>query len=200
MNDEIVLYTNPQSRGGIVHWMLEEVGCPYRLEIVEYGDPMKSTEYRSINPMGKVPALTHGETVVTETPAILCYLADAFPQAGLAPEPAQRGDYYRWLFFAASCVEAAVSNHSAGWDPAPEKQKSFGYGSYEQVVETMAVAVKDKAYIAGGKFSAADVYVGSMLNWTMLYGVMDKRPEFEAYCNGLLKRPAAVRVWNQKAK
>ena len=105
MSKELIFYTNPRSRGGIVHWMLEEIGCPYRVEVKEYGTTMKAPDYLAINPMGKVPAIKHGDTVVTETPAILAYLADAFPEAGLAPAPAERGEYYRWLFFGAGCME-----------------------------------------------------------------------------------------------
>jgi glutathione S-transferase len=93
----LTLYTNPQSRGRIARWMLEEIGQPYATVLLEYGTTMKSPEYLAINPMGKVPALTHGDTVVTEVAAILAYLADAFPDAGLAPPTPQRGDYYRWL-------------------------------------------------------------------------------------------------------
>ena len=195
MSKELIFYTNPRSRGMIVHWMLEEIGCPYRVEVKEYGTTMKAPEYLAINPMGKVPAIKHGDTVVTEAPAILAYLADAFPEAGLAPALDARGDYYRWLFFAAGCVEPAMSNHSAGWDPAtPELQGRFGYGSYARVIDTLASAVKGKTYIAGDRFSAADIYVGSMLNFGMMFGGIEKRPEFEAYCAGLLSRPAGVRA------
>src|SRR5271170_4286620 len=101
MPAELVLYTHPMSRGRIARWMLEEVGQPYRAEIVEYGPAMKGADYRAVNPMGKVPALKHGQAIVTECAAICAYLADAFPEAGLAPPPAKRAAYYRWLFFAA---------------------------------------------------------------------------------------------------
>jgi glutathione S-transferase len=96
MADELVFYTNPQSRGLTTHWMLEEIGCPYRMEVKAYGPEMKAPDYLAINPMGKVPALKHGDTVVTETGAILCYLADAYPAAKLAPPAGDRGAYYRW--------------------------------------------------------------------------------------------------------
>jgi len=110
MADELVFYTSPQSRGLTTHWMLEEIGCPYRMEVKAYGPEMKSPDYLAINPMGKVPAIKHGDTVVTETGAILCYLADAFPAAKLAPPAGGRGAYYRWLFFVAGCAEPAMSN------------------------------------------------------------------------------------------
>jgi len=198
MAKDLVFYTNPQSRAVVVHWMLEEVGCPYRIEVLEFGAPMKSPEYLAINPMGKVPAIRHGETVVTETPAICAYLADAFPEAGLAPAPADRGDYYRWLFFTAGCVEPALSNHAAGWDPATlEDARSFGYGSYQAVIDTLAKALDGRRYIAGDRFSAADVYLGAMVNWGMMTGGIEKRPEFQAYCENLVNRPAALRAREQ---
>src|SRR5665213_2068414 len=112
MADELVLYTNPMSRGRIARWMLEEIDQPYRTELLDYATTMKAPAYLAINPMGKVPAIRHGDTVVTEGAAICAYLADAFPQAGLAPPQGDRlrGPYYRWLFFTAGPVEAAISN------------------------------------------------------------------------------------------
>ena len=109
MADELILYTNPMSRGRIARWMLEEVGQPYKTEVLDYASTMKGPAYLAINPMGKVPALRHGDAVVTETAAICAYLADAFPQAGLAPPPGHRlrAPYYRWLFFTAGPFEAA---------------------------------------------------------------------------------------------
>ena len=195
MSKDLIFYTNPRSRGAVVHWMLEEIGCPYRVEVKDYGTAMKAPEYLAINPMGKVPAIKHGDTVVTETAAILAYLADAFPEAGLAPAPAERGEYYRWLFFAAACVDPAMINHAAGWDPStPELQGRCGYGSYARVVDTLTAALKGKTYIAGDRFSAADLYLGSMLNFGMMFGMIEKRPEFEAYCAGLMSRPAGIRA------
>jgi predicted DNA-binding transcriptional regulator YafY len=194
MNTELVFYTNPQSRGNVVHWMLEEVGQPYRTEVVEYGPEMKSPSYLSINPMGKVPALKHGDTVVTETAAILCYLADTFPEAGLAPESTGRGDYYRWMFFASGCLEAAVSNHAVGWNPAADMQPRFGYGSYELVMNVITDAVRGKRHLADEGFSAVDLYVASYLDFLMRFDVIEKRPEFTAYCDPLINRPAALRA------
>ena len=101
MADDLIFYTNPMSRGQIVRWMLEEVGAPYEPRILDYGTTMKDTAYLAVNPMGKVPAIVHDGKVVTECAAICAYLADAFPAAGLAPDPADRADYYRWLFFTA---------------------------------------------------------------------------------------------------
>ena len=200
MADELVLYTNPQSRGAMSHWMLEEVGCPYRVEVMAFGPPMKTPAYLAINPMGKVPALRHGEAIVTETGAILCHLADAFPEARLAPPAGRRGAYYRWLFFVAGCCEPAMSNKSAGWDPAPELQGRFGYGSYERTIETVAKAVEGKRYIAADHFTAADLYMASFLHWGMMFGLIEKRPVFEAYVAPHVARPAAKRAEEQAAK
>ncbi len=201
MADEIVFYTNPQSRGAVTHWMLEEIGCPYRVEVKAFGPAMKAPDYLAINPMGKVPALKHGNTVVTENGAILCYLADLFPQARLAPSPNDRGAYYRWLFFVAGCCEPAMGNKSVGWDPAtPELQGRFGYGSYQATMDTVAKAVEGKRYIAADHFTAADLYMASFLNFGMMFGVIEKRPAFEAYVKPLIERPAAKRAQEQAAK
>lgn len=201
MADEIVFYTNPQSRGAMTHWMLEEVGCPYRMEVLAFGPEMKTPAYLAINPMGKVPAIKHGDTVVTETGAILCYLADRFPEAKLAPPPGDRGAYYRWLFFVAGCCEPAMGNKSVGWNPdTPELKVRFGYGSYEQVIDTIAKTVEGKRYIAGDRFTAADLYMASFLYWGMMFNVIEKRPVFEAYVGPHLERPAYKRSEEQAAK
>ena len=201
MADELVFYTNPQSRGAMTHWMLEEIGCPYRTQVLAFGPEMKSPDYLAVNPMGKVPAIKHGDTVVTETGAILCYLADRFPEAKLAPQPADRGAYYRWLFFVAGCCEPALGNKSAGWDPStPELKVRFGYGSYEQVIDTVAKAVEGKRYIAGDNFTAADLYMASFLHWGMMFGAIEKRPVFEAYAKLHVGRPANKRAEEQAAK
>ena len=194
MSNELVFYTNPMSRGRIVRWMLEEVGAPYRTEILDYASTLKSPAYLAINPMGKIPAIKHGDTVVTEGAAICAYLADAFPEAGLAPPTSDRGDYYRWLFFAAGPVEAAVTAKSLGFEPKPEQERMAGFGSLAHVVDALELAVTGRDFIAGGKFSAADVYVGSQIGWGMQFGSIEKRPAFETYWGKLFERPAAVRA------
>lgn len=186
----LIFYTNPLSRGGIVHWMLEELGATYRMVTLEYGAAMKTPEYLAINPLGKVPAIRHGETVVTEAAAICAYLADAFPEAGLAPPPAARGDYYRWLFLAAGPLESAIALNDLGVAPTPEQAMRLGCGDYWTLVDTLAAAVAGRPYIAGDAFSAADVYVGSHIGWGMQFGTLPRRPEFEAYWAGLRERPA----------
>jgi glutathione S-transferase len=194
MSKELVFYTNPMSRGRIVRWMLEEIGQPYRTEILDYATTLKGPQYLAINPMGKVPAIRHGDTVVTEGAAICAYLADAFPAAGLAPPLSDRGDYYRWLFFAAGPIEAAVTAKSFGFEPKPEQQRMAGFGCMADVVKTLEGAVTRGDYIAGDKFSAADVYVGSQIGWGMQFGSIERRPAFEAYWERIGNRPAAIRA------
>jgi glutathione S-transferase len=194
--EELVFYTNPQSRGRIVRWMLEEVGAPYRTELLDYDTTMKAPAYLAINPMGKVPALRHGETIVTEAAAICAYLADAFPAAGLAPAAGDllRGPYYRWLFFAAGPVEAAVSNRMLGLVVPPEREKMIGYGTYAAVIEALEAAVSRGDYLVGDRFTAADVYAGSHIGFGMQFGTIDKCPSFERYWSRLSARPAALRA------
>lgn len=194
MADELVFYTNPQSRGRMVRWMLEEVGAPYRTELLEYGTTMKAPEYLAINSMGKVPAIRHGDTVVTECAAICAYLADAFPDAGLAPPLDRRGDYYRWLFFAAGPLEAAVSNRSLGVEVPAEKEMTVGYGNFGAVMDALQKAVTANAYIAGDRFTAADVYVGAHIGWGMQFGSIEERPGFAEYWARVSDRDAHRRA------
>ena len=194
MADELVLYTNPMSRGRIARWMLEEIGVPYRTETLDYGTTMKAPAYLAINPMGKVPAIRHGKTVVTECAAICAYLADAFPKAGLAPPPAERGDYYRWLFFAAGPLEAAVTNRTHKFEPPIDKQRTVGYGNVAAVMDTLEQAVSGRAYIAGNRFSAADLYVGSHIGYGLQFGSIEKRPSFAEYWSRVSDRDAYRRA------
>src|SRR5580693_7309639 len=145
MADELTLYTHPMSRGRIARWMLEEVGQPYKAEVLEFARSMKSPEYLAINPMGKVPAVRHGDTIVTEAAAICAYLADAFPGAGLAPPSGSRlrGPYYRWLFFAAGPLEAAVTNNALGFVVPPGRERMMGYGSLAQAMNALEGAVSN---------------------------------------------------------
>lgn len=194
MTDELVFYTHPMSRGRIVRWMLEEVGADYRTEAIEYGPAMKGPEYRAINPMGKVPALRHGDTVVTEAAAICAYLADAFPEAGLAPPPDRRGAYYRWLFFGAGPVEAATVNRHFGFAIPADSVGMAGYGTWDQVMDTLEVALAGSGFIAGDTFSAADIYLGCQIGWGMAYGTVDRRAVFEDYWTRLSARDACRRA------
>jgi glutathione S-transferase len=194
---ELVFYTNPMSRGRIARWMLEEVGAPYETRVLQYGPEMKSPEYLAINPMGKVPAIRHGEVVVTEGAAICAYLADAFPEAGLAPAVGspERGPYYRWLFFGAGPVEAAVTNGSLGVSAdTPEIMGRVGYGSLPLVLDTLEKLLSDREYVLGDRFSAADVYLGAQIGWGLQFGTMEGRPGFRAYVERTGSRPAAIRA------
>jgi len=196
MNDDLTLYTNPMSRGRIARWMLEEIDQPYRTELLDYATTMKAPAYLAINPMGKVPAIRHGDTVVTEGAAICAYLADAFPQAGLAPPLGDRlrGPYYRWLFFAAGPVEAAISNTALGFVVPEGRSRMMGYGSLADTLNVLEGAVSQSAYVVGDSFTAADVYVGSQIGFGMQFGTIEKRPAFERYWERLSQRPAILRA------
>ncbi len=194
MSAEIVLYTHPMSRGRIARWMLEETGVEYDVEILEYAESMKSPEYLKVNPMGKVPAIRHGETVVTESAAICAYLADAFPESRLAPPMNARGAYYRWLFFAAGPLEAATFNHRLGFKVPIEQEQAAGYGTLKAVVDTLETALSAGPFVTGESFSAADVYFGSHIGWGMeMLRTIEPRPVFKEYWTRVSERPAHVR-------
>ncbi len=196
MSEDLVFYTHPMSRGRIVRWMLEEVGRPYRTELLDFGSTMKAADYLAVNPMGKVPAIRHGGTVVTEAGAICAYLADAFPEAGLAPPPGDRlrGPYYRWMFFAAGPVEAMVTNSALGVEVPDDRRGMVGYGCLGDVLGALESAIGGSDYVAGDRFTAADVYFGSVLGWAMMFNMIERRPSFERYWERLASRPAAVRA------
>jgi len=195
MSDDLIFYTNPQSRGRIIRWMLEEVGADYETVVLGYRESMKGPDFLAINPMGKVPTIKHGDTVVTEAAAICAYLADAFPDAGLAPpvESKLRGTYYRWLFYAAGPVEAAVTNKALKVEVSDEQQAFVGYGTFETAIDNLENALKPGPYICGDQFTAADLYVGSQIGFGMMFGSIEKRPIFEEYFGRLQSRPAAIR-------
>lgn len=199
MLETLVFYTNPMSRGRIVRWMLEEVGQPYRTELLDYGTTMKSPGYLAINPMGKVPALKHGDTVVTECAAICTYLADTFQLSALAPSPSDRnrGAYYRWMFFGAGPLEAAVTNKSLGFEIPPDQfqlQGRAGYGTLTRVLDTLDGALNGHNFLAGDSFTAADLYIAAQLGWGMQFETIEKRPNFERYVALHRTRPAAVKA------
>jgi glutathione S-transferase len=194
MADELIFYTNPQSRGRIARWALEEAGAAYQVEVLDYATTMKSAEYRAINAMGKVPAIVHGGKVVTETAAICAYLAEAFPQAGLAPLPEERADYYRWLFFGSGPVEQAMTNHYAEFHASDEQGRMFGYGSYDLIVDVLDELFSSRAYVAGDRFTGADIYVGSQLSWGTMFGMLPKRDSFLAYVARVQAREAYQRA------
>ncbi len=190
----LTLYTNPMSRGRIARWMLEEVGAEYETVVLGYDTTMKAEAYRAINPMAKVPAIVHNGKTITECAAICAYLAEAFPDAGLAPNADERADYYRWLFYAAGPVEAAVGNRALGVVPDAAQQRMIGYGSLDRVIDVLEQAVAAHPYIAGDRVTAADVYVGSQVIWGMQFGWLPKRPTFTDYAARLIERPAYKRA------
>jgi len=199
MADEIVFYHWPLSRARMVHWMLEEAGAPYRVELVnlEKGEH-KTPAFLAINPMGKLPAITHRGTVVTETGAIIAYLADEFPAASLAPrvgDPA-RGAYLRWLFFAAGCVDPALIDRMLERPPA-ERVGAVGYGRYEHVVDALDKALTPGPYLLGERFSAADLFIGAQIGFGAMTKTLELRPAFQAYLGRLNSRPAYKRAIEQ---
>jgi glutathione S-transferase len=196
MTDELVFYTNPWSRGRIARWMMEEAGVPYRTEIVEYGPQMKGADYLAINPMGKVPALKHSDTVITEVAAICLYMADAFPEAGLAPPSGskERGSYYRWMLFGAGPVEQATVNHALEFKVPEDKTVMAGYGSLDLVNQVLDQHLSKNSYMVGDTFTAADVYLGAHITWGMQFETIKKTDALEAYSNRVMSRPAAIRA------
>nr|APZ78836.1 glutathione S-transferase [Stigmatella aurantiaca Sg a15] len=197
MSGEIVFYHNPQSRAQMVHWMLHEVGVPFRVVRIDFEKAEhKTPEFLAINPMGKLPTLVHDGTVITETGAIITYLADAFPQAGLAPalHDRRRGTYLRWLFFAAGCFEPAILDTMFKRPPV-ERKGALGYGSYEDTVGALKTMLVPGPYILGDQFSAADVYVGSELSWASQFGAPGLNiPVFADYIARITDRPAYKRA------
>lgn len=211
----IKFYTNPNSRGRIVRWMLEEIGCDYETVVLDYEAASKDDQwggaalarpaandldnidtrfFKEINPIGKVPAIEHDGHIITETAAICTYLAQVFPEAGLGPSPEELANYYRWIFFAAGPVEQAITNHRAGFVPAPGQEFFFGYGSHERTVDQLEMAVTAHSYVAGDRFTAADVYVGSHIGWGLGLQTLPPKAAFLAYAGKLMARDAYKRA------
>jgi glutathione S-transferase len=190
---DLIFYTNPQSRGRIVRWMLEEIGQPYETEVIPY-DEMKSERYLAIHPLGKVPAIKHRGHVLTECAAICAYLADVFPEARLGPRDEEKADYYRWLFFAAGPLEAAVSNQAMGWQVPPERERMFGYGNFDRAIAAMDELLSRHDYVCGDRFTAADVYVGSQIMFPLQFKMLPEKDSFLRYRDRLSARPAYQRA------
>lgn len=189
----LTFYTHPMSRGRIARWMIEETGPDYDTVVLDYGTTMGAAEYRAINPMGKVPAIVHDGRVVTECAAICTYLAEVFPAAGLAPLPHERADYYRWIFFAAGPIEQAVTMRALGMTPGEDRRRMLGYGDYDLMVDTIAGWLNDHDYVAGDRFTAADVYVGSQISWGTQFGTLPRRDSFDRYLERVLARDVYAR-------
>jgi glutathione S-transferase len=201
MGDTVLFYTNPMSRGRVVHWMLEEVGAAYDLKVLDFKKgEHKAPAYLAVNPMGKVPAIVHRGTVVTETPAICAYLADAFSEARLAPElrdPA-RGAYYRWLFFGVACLEAATMDR--GYSRAPAPRGANGYGTYEDTLNTLEQGLLRSSFLTGDRFTAADLYMASAIGYGFMTKGLERRPVFESYHARCIDRPGFRRFQEKAAK
>jgi len=190
---DLIFYHNPQSRGRIVRWMLEEVGADYDTEVIPY-DEMKSERYLAIHPLGKVPAIKHRGHVLTECAAICAYLADVFPEAALGPLDDEKADYYRWLFYAAGPLEAAISNQAMGWQVPPERERMFGYGNFDKAIAAIDELLSLRDYVCGDRFTAADVYVGSQIMFPLQFGMLPERDSFLGYRDRLQSRDAYKRA------
>ena len=189
----LTLYTHPWSRGRVTRWMLEEAGLPYATETLEYGTSMKAPAYRAINPMGKVPALKHGDTVVTENSAILMYLADLVPEKNLAPPVGtpERGAYYRWIAFMAPLEQLMVAKASGG---ALADPKMAGYGTEADLLATLEGAVTGRDHLAGEHFTAADLIVAAYIGWYLQFKMLEPRAAFVRFAELHARRPAALRA------
>ena len=198
MPRKIVFYHNPQSRAAMVHWMLEEVGAEYEKVHIDFQKgEHKAPAFLAINPMGKIPVLVVDGTVVTEVPAIIAWLADAYPDSGLAPAVGtpERGAYYRWLFFGGSCIEPAMSDTMFERPPVARKG-ALGWGSLDDVVATLEAGLRPGPWLLGERFSAADVYVGAELGWAAHLGVQQIKdsPIILDYVTRCRQRPAYQRT------
>ena len=193
MADQLTFYTNPMSRARVARWMLEEAGLPYQTVVLEYGTSMKAPAYLAINLMGKVPALKHGDTVVTENAAICLYLADLVPEKQLAPPvgSAARGPYYRWISFMGPLEQLIVAKTTGG--PLPEPGMA-GFGTEQDLVNTLEAAVKGRAHLAGDSFTAADLLVSSYIGWYLQFKLLEARPAFVEFVARHRQRPAAARA------
>lgn len=187
----IEFWTNPMSRGQIAHWMLEELGQPYTINWLDWGvGGNKSPDFLAINPMGKVPTIRHDGKVVTEAAAVCLYLADAFPQAKLKPEAAGLADYYRFTLFAAGPMEQAITANAMGWQVPEGRDGMAGFGTYDSAVNTLEIMLTGRDYVCGKTFTAADVYVGSTVDWGLAFKSIPTRPAFENYAARLRERSA----------
>jgi glutathione S-transferase len=200
---KLTLYHALRSRSMIARWMLEEVDEPYDVHLLDLQKGESRTPgYLAVNPMGKVPALRHGDAIITEAAAICCYLADAFPEAGLnvpIGDP-RRGRYLTWLFFGPGCIEPAVTERAfPRKEPAPHS--TLGFGDFDTVMDVVGQATAAASpYLMGERFTAADVVVGSQLRWGMMFKLIPERPEFAAYVARLNARPALMRAVDKDAK
>lgn len=195
MPSDFTLYHATQSRSGAVRILFEELGVPYDVRVLDLkrGD-QRDAAYLAVNPMGKVPALRHGDVLVTEQAAILMYLADLYPARALAPAPDDplRGAYLRWMLFHGSAFEPAIVDRALGRAPAPAS--ICPYGDYDTMLATLMAQLRAGPWLLGARFTAADVLWGYALGWTSVFGLVPDRPEIRAYLARIEARPAFQRV------
>ena len=193
---ELIFYTNPMSRGRVARGMLEEIGEPYETVLLDYEAGLKSPDFLAVNPMGKVPAIAHRRTIVTETAAICAYLADAFPEKGLAPPlgDTRRGPYFRWMFFAAGPIEAAMTGKAMNMLASGDQRRMAGYGSFEDVVATLDKTLANCTYVCGDDFTAADLFLGAMIGWARQFDLLPSVASLDDYAARCRSRPAYARA------
>lgn len=189
---DYTFYTNPMSRGQIARWALHEAHADYDQVLVDWN--AKPAEFLAANPMGKVPTLVHhaedGVRVVTEAAAICLYLAEMHPEAGLLPNDAEMADYYRWTFFAAGPVEQAITSRNFRFEPSPEQEGMAGWGNFDRTMSTLEAHLDNVTWVCGDRFTMADVYVGSTVDWGLNFGIMPPRRAFVGYAERLQNRAA----------
>jgi glutathione S-transferase len=192
---KITLYHAPNTRSTGARILLEELGAPYTLQVVNMkAGEQRQPEYLAVNPMGKVPAVRHGDALITEQVAVFLYLADLFPEAGLAPPLGDklRGPYLRWLVFYAACFEPAVIDRAAKHEPAPAAM--CPYGDYDTMLKTLTDQLAKGKYLLGERFTAADVLWGTGLGWTTMFKLVPELPVIMEYVNRVRSRAATVKV------
>lgn len=192
---KIVLYHAPNTRSSIALTLLEEIGAPYALEVLNIkAGEQRQPAYLAVNPMGKVPAVTHGDALITEQVAIFLYLADLFPEAGLAPAHGDplRGPYLRWMVYYAACFEPAIGDRALKREPGPPSM--MAYGDFDSVIDTVTSQLAEGPYMLGKKFTAADIIWGSGLSWTTKFQLIPERPAIEAYIERFESRPSVARA------
>ena len=188
----LIFYTNPQSRGRISHWMLEEIGQPYETRWLDYGTTMKAADFLAINPMGKVPALVHNGVAITENAAICLHLADLVPELGLLPPPGtpERGACYRWMLFASPLEFFITARRHGTLAPSMEA----GYGNEADLLRTLEGAVAGKQYVVGDRFTVADLYLSAFISYYIQIGELEAKPVYQDYAQRHLQRPASQRA------
>ena len=188
---EYTFFMNPMSRAQIVRWALHEVEADYEPVFVEWGN--KPEGLLAANPMGKLPTIIHhapdGDRVVSEAAAICAYLAEMHPEAGLLPHDEEKADYLRWLFFAAGPVEQAITAKTLGFEPTPQQEMMAGFGNYDRTVSTLADHLANSDFVCGTRFTMADVYVGSTVDWGLSFGTLPTTDAFQAYVERVRARP-----------